>query len=87
MSVIEKPVEILASIDPFFSEDDHFVCCAIPNDFMGATTTFCGIVIMDASMEEIAEVSCKKCMTIAYGSVGFCPINPHCKDFNYVKRP
>lgn len=88
MSIAELDTdEQTAAIDPIFDED-HWICCDLPDGFVGITPTFCGQETMEYEPEVGTSVSCKTCTSVSLAQYDFCPVNGKCSRFaKKVEKP
>lgn len=85
MTLLEEApvIETVAAIDQVFTED-HWVCCDLPEGFVGITTTVCGKEIMEYEPEFADGVSCHPCSIKMVSDPGFCPLKGRCTTMNLV---
>ena len=76
MTVIDiQPIQQTVVEDMFDAE--HFICCRIPDEFVGVTTAFCGKKVIVDSVKTIdAPVNCSSCVTLELTNP--CPIDYGC---------
>ena len=87
MAIIEidnPQVEHQLSIDPVF-DDDHWICCDLPEGFVGITYAFCGAETMEWEPECGGAVSCVGCNAKAASDYMYCPVKGKCTHINVDK--
>ena len=74
---VETEKNLLTS-DWFDDEDSHYVCCDLPDDFAGLTTTYCGKELFETIGPEVYDIpSCNNCINIDLMTF-HCPLGHEC---------
>lgn len=55
----------------------HYVCCSIPSDFAGMTTTFCGELVLTDQIQRTGVAGCDACRRIIRRDG--CPLGRWCE--------